>query len=188
MAVCDCMTAAVWRRQMKLLTGFCKTSSNKQITDNGWSDECAAAKEGGGGSNCGVSAVAISTSLVLGQCSTLWSYTQKACVKASLGLPGEQKRLRHSPPVNRKYHHACNLIICKCCPIENGKKVQCDGFQEWFHVECVGMDSDSVFLPHSVPWLCTLVIQYHTVVNYLLPLLSKHFQWNHHSENSKMWM
>ena len=113
-----------------------------------------------GGNDCRVFAIAFATSLVLGQCPTLRSYTQKNMRRHLLEcLESKEIALFPSRTVNKKYHqavlHTYNLlVICKCRQIESGHEVQCDECQEWFHLECVDLDGDSDFFCDSVPWFC----------------------------------
>ena len=60
-----------------------------------------------GGSDCGLFAIAFATSLVFGQCPTLWRYTQKSMRKHLMDCL-EKKDICPFPSraVNRKYHNA----------------------------------------------------------------------------------
>ena len=83
----------------KILSKLLQTSNSLMTV------EVMSVKQQRGGNDCGVFVIAFATSLVLGQCPTLWSYTQKNMRRHLLDcLESKEIALFPSRTVNKKYH------------------------------------------------------------------------------------
>ena len=111
-----------------------------------------------GASDCGLFAIAFTTSICNGHDPTTLRYNQSA-MRSHLLKCIEQGQITPFPSVPRRKPSKTieNVVVpvyCICRLIDNGTKmIQCAGCNEWFHVACVQVEKKFITC-QKLDWFC----------------------------------
>ena len=111
--------------------------------------------------DCGLFALAFSTSLCIGELPSLKRYSQKdlrahLCSSFDSGNPSPQpfpSSNRQKAPVNLVKKTMVVPVFCHCRLPEEGNMIECCQCAEWYHEKCEIID-DEVWEKEEIDWVC----------------------------------